>query len=42
MTSIVLSQCTVKQESFSTTVAFIQLLMSTAVFMILPGTGGGK
>ena len=42
MTSIVLSQHTVKQESFSTAVAFIQLLMSTSVFMILPGTEGGK
>ena len=42
MTSIVLLQRTVKQESFSTTVAFIELLMSTSVFMILPGTGGGK
>ena len=42
MTSIMLSQCTVKQESFSTTVAFKQLLMSASIFMILPGTGGGK
>ena len=40
MTSIVLSQRTVKQESFSTTVAFIQLLTSTSVLMILPGTRG--